>query len=150
MALYCANPYTNDRALGMFNPALATRADLQPNGPTMMLAGTRMDLGLKVYPVGVAAAAAGGSFAGFGNVGTDISNVIGAVAGGASNIIDSLTGRGAARDQAAAAARVAELQAQARTAEAQSSTELWGRALPAIAIAGAAALALGLVVVLKK
>lgn len=150
MALYCANPYTNDRALGMFDPALATRAELQPNGPTNMLAGTRMDLGLKVYPVGVTSASAGGAFAGLGNVGTDISNIIGSVAGGASNIIDSLTGRGAARDQADAAARVAALQAQARAAEAQSSSELWGRALPAVAIAGAAALALGLIVILKK
>ena len=148
MALYCANPNMNSAALGLFNASRAMRAELQPNGPTANLRGGRPDLA-----VATSGAAFGGyrmQRSGLSGLGDWFSDAVGSVGGAVTGIVDGVTGRGAARDQAQAAAQVAAIQAQARIAEANASSQLWGQALPALGIAVAAAVGLGLIVVLKR
>lgn len=144
--LYCANPYSNQTALGLFNPGKSTAAE-RAYSPSMPLRGRRMDIGVTAA---VSASAFAGAPRGLSGLGDWASDLLTSVTGGVTNIVDSVTGRGAARDQANAAAQVAALQAQARIAEAQSSQQLWGNALPAVGIAVAAAIGLGLVIALKK
>lgn len=142
--LYCANRYANSQALGMFNPARSNAVSAAPfTSSALPLRGGRPDIRVTagVQP-------AFGGLAGLGEV--QASDIIGSITGGLTSIVDSVTGRGAARDQAAAAQRIAELQTQARIAEAQSSAGLWTSTLPIVGLVGAAAIGLVAVVLLKK
>lgn len=142
--LYCANPNLTPQALGFFNPRAATA--IERVAPTMPLRGKRYDVGVTAGTMPAFA----GAPRGLGSLGDWFSDAITSVGSSVTGIVDGLTGRGAARDQAQAAQAVAEAQAAARIAEARASSDLWGQALPAIGIAAAAAIGLGLIVVLKR
>ncbi len=143
--LYCANPNMSPAALGMFSPA--TQAQYVPKGPTMGLRRTQRP-DLAVATSGAAfGGVRGGGLRGFGDWFTD---AVGSITGGVTGIVDSVTGRGAARDQAQAATDYAALQTQARIAEANASAAGWSNVAVPVGLALAAALGLGLVVALRR
>lgn len=78
------------------------------------------------------------------------SDLVTAVGGTATGLLDSLTGKGAVKDAQAKAAEVAKVQAEQQAAVAKARAEGWARTLPYLAVGGALVASAAIWAVVKK